>query len=180
MSYKFCPVCGNELTHKNIKDEGDIPYCNYCSKVFFSFTKQCVLVVIVNEDNQIVLTKQEHIASNQWVLISGYIKQGETIEETVIREVYEETGQEVISIKYIKSYYIKSNDMLMLGFAVFVKSRPFLLSDEINEINWFHFSEASQVILKNSIAEQLIRDSLHVINPNIDVSCASIDFYTSE
>lgn len=170
MSYKFCPVCGNELSHKMIKDEGDIPFCNVCSKPFFSFTKQCVLVVIVKEDKQIVLTKQEHIARNQWVLISGYIKQGETIEETVMREVYEETGQEVTSIKYIKSYYIKSNDMLMLGFAVFVKSRPFLHSDEINEISWFHFNEASQLILKNSIAEQLLRDSLHVINHKTNLS----------
>ncbi|MGV3463874.1 MAG: NAD(+) diphosphatase [Heyndrickxia sp.] len=162
MIYKFCPLCGNELTQKYIRDEGDIPYCNVCKKTFFSFTKHCVLVAIVNEDNQIVLTKQKHIVSNQWVLISGYIKQGETVEETVTREVYEETGQEAISIQYVKSYDIKKHDMLMLGFVVSVMKRDFLISTEIDEISWFTFAEATRVILKDSIAEELLNDVLKI------------------
>jgi NAD+ diphosphatase len=125
---------------------------------YFSFTRQCVLVGILNEFNQIALTKQSHINPGQWILVSGFIKQGETIEETVLREVREETGLKVEKLKYIKSYYIRSRDMLMLGFAVSVKQRPFLLSDEIDEIDWFNFNEATKVIFKESIAEQLLND----------------------
>jgi len=160
MIYKFCPLCGNELTKKYIRDEGNIPYCNVCTRPFFSFTKHCVLVVIVNEDNQVVLTKQKHITPDEWILISGYIKQGETVEETVSREVYEETGQEAISLQYVKSYNIKTHDMLMLGFVVSVRKKDFLISSEIDEIRWFTFEEATRVILKDSIAEELLNDVL--------------------
>lgn len=95
---------------------------------------------------------------DKWILISGYIKQGETSEETVIREVREETGQEVNNLNYIKSYYMESVNMLMLGFVVFVNSKPFILSDEITNIRWYNFEEASKKIAKNSIAEQLLID----------------------
>jgi NAD+ diphosphatase len=158
MDYHYCPICGAELIQKEIIDEGKIPYCINCNKLYFSFTKQCVLVGIINEKNQIALTKQKHIAPDHWILISGYIKQGETIEETVIREVKEETGQEVEKLKYIRSYYIRDLDMLMLGFITFVKQQPFTISNEIDEISWFNFDDALQAILKDSVAEQLLKD----------------------
>jgi hypothetical protein len=35
---------------------------------------------------------------------------------------------------------------------------PFILSDEITNIKWYNFEEASKKIAKNSIAEQLLLD----------------------
>ncbi len=154
MNYKYSPTCGAELIQKEIKDEGFIPFCENCSRPYFFRAKLCVLIAILNDKNEIVLTKQNHIVKDEWILISGYVKNGEMIEDTVVREVKEETGQDVTSFKYIQSYYIDHADMLMLGFVVFVEQNPFIMSDEINEIAWFTLEEASNRVMKDSIAEQ--------------------------
>lgn len=56
-----------------------------------------MLVAIINENNQVLLLKQNYISTKNYTLCSGYLKKGDTLEETVAREVLEETEQRVLS-----------------------------------------------------------------------------------
>jgi len=85
------------------------------------------------------------------------VKKGETLEDTVIREVKEETDQEVEELKYISSYYADEKDLIMAGFVAFVKKKGFIKSKEILDINWFSPDETLNTLIERSIAKSLFK-----------------------
>src|SRR3712207_7200331 len=92
MIYKFCPICGNKLELRDSWDEGYVPYCPVDDKMFFDLPKPCIVVAVLKED-KVLLMKQSYIYKDSKVLISGYVDIGEEVEDTVIREVKEETDR---------------------------------------------------------------------------------------
>lgn len=76
---------------------------------------------------------------------------GETIEDAVVREVKEETGQDVISCRYISSYYFAPKQLIMIGFIAYVrKSRFSLDSAEVDDIKWYKKEEVNDVIAREN------------------------------
>ena len=73
--------------------------------MYFDIPKPCIIVAVI-KDNDILLLKQSYIFKNSKVLVSGYVSQGETVEEAVYREVKEETGIDIQDIKYLGSEYV--------------------------------------------------------------------------
>ena len=124
MTFQFCPDCGKKLIQKECGDEGLIPFCDVCNKPLFSFSYPCVICLITDQNNHIALIKQGYV-SNRYICVAGYVKQGETIEETAKREVEEETGITVLSAKYIHSYYYEKRDNLMFAFVCTVEHANF-------------------------------------------------------
>lgn len=161
MIFKYCPDCGKELSKKEIGDEGLVPYCSLCQKPRFSFSYPCVLCVIANENNEIALIKQSYV-SEYWVGVAGYVKQGETIEHCAKREVEEETGLTVDEVKYIKSYYYREqDDLLMFGFICKSKTVAFNISKEVDQAQWFPADEVVDLLKPESIIQTLVKEYLH-------------------
>jgi NAD+ diphosphatase len=153
MEYKHCPECGDELISKEIGDEGSIPFCNSCEKPYFDVIHPCVIVAVINEFGEVALLKQDFRWITAWALVSAYMKKGETLEETVKREVKEETGLNVKESRYIDSYYASEQDMIMIGFVSFVEKKDFAKSKEILDINWYSQDEALSILREGSIAK---------------------------
>ncbi|MFD3157260.1 NAD(+) diphosphatase [Haloimpatiens sp. FM7330] len=148
MKFKYCPICGKRLSEKSIGDEGLVKFCLTCNRPYFDMPASCVEVLVINEHNQILLLKQEYISKTHWTIVSGYVKNGETIEETVMREVLEETGQKVERMKYVESYYFKPKQLIMSGFIAFVQSKPFNDSNEVDDIMWCEIDEVNKYIAR--------------------------------
>ena len=146
-------MCGKELELKEVGDEGKIPYCSTCDTHYFDFFNTCVIVTVI-KDNKIALVKQYRLSEKYWILIAGYINEGENAEETVKREVEEETGLPVKDCKYISSYFHRGGDNLMLGFIAFVGEEKFSTSSEIDEISWFKIEEAENHLKEDTIAHE--------------------------
>lgn len=161
MKFKYCPTCGENLVQKEIGDEGLTPFCNNCSRPYFDWFGQCTISAVINEYNEIALLKQDYVSTTNWVLVAGYIKQGENLEEAAIREVEEETGQKVNKITYISSYYYEKRELLMIGFRCDVKKSEFNISKEVDKVEWHGLNEAVNLLRKGSIAQQLL---LSIIN----------------
>ena len=85
------------------------------------------------------------------------MKSGESAEETVVREIAEELGLHVKSLKYIKSYPYGKKEMLMLGFQAVVDKQDFVLSGEVDAAEWVKFEDALSRLREGSIAWQLVR-----------------------
>lgn len=143
---KYCSQCGKKLIYKQIGDEGEQKYCSFCDRFYFNNPRSVVLITIINEKKQVLLLRQNYISEEKWVLCSGYVKRGDTLEETVKREVMEETGQIVESCEYVESYYFHPKNLIMSGFIAYVCERPFAISKEVDDLLWFDLGEASNFI----------------------------------
>jgi NAD+ diphosphatase len=164
MEINFCQICGEKLMLKQIGDEGMIPYCKTCSKPYFNSPAPCILVFAINEHDEVVLLKQDYVSKINWGLIAGYITEGENAEETVQREVKEETGLNVKSYKYISSYHHDSRNLLMLGYIAFVQKSEFVKSCEVDDINWFPINDAASYLREGSIGKQLFEKAIKELN----------------
>lgn len=98
MNTRFCGKCGCGLKHDRFERA---MRCNNCGDVFYPRINPAVIVGVTNGD-QLLLTKYKSGYSHN-ALVAGFTEIGETLEQTVEREVMEETGIKVKNICYYKS-----------------------------------------------------------------------------
>lgn len=156
MHYTFCPHCGSKLILKEIGDEGLTPFCENCSIPLWDAVTPCVICAVVNENREIALLRQDYVSATNYVCVAGVMKPGESAEETAIREIKEEIGQDVETLEYIQSYPYDKKEMLMLGFKATVSKKELTLSSEVDCAQWFSFVEAPGKLREGSIAWKLV------------------------
>ena len=134
---KFCGKCGHLLR----PSENDrAMYCDYCGNIIYPKICPVVIVGVTNGD-KILLTKyadREHY--DRYALIAGFAEIGETIEETMQREVMEETGVKVRNIRYYKSQPWPFSDSLLFGFFCELDGSDEISMDpgELSVATWVH------------------------------------------
>ena len=157
MKHKYCPHCGSFLSKRETGDEGLVPYCEKCEKFVFDSAEPCIIALIVNELNEVCVIKQSY-GRDIPVLVAGYIKLGATAEETILAEVKEEIGHDVLSYQYVNSYFHQKSEALMLGYLVHVNKQEFELSTELNEAHWVSIEEAGILLKDATTAIKLYND----------------------
>lgn len=157
MHFKYCPHCGNKLIDKEIGDEGFIPFCENCDIPLWDMFTTSIITAVVNEQNEVALLRQNYVSTSSYVCVAGIMKIGESAEDTVIREVKEELGLDVIDLKFIKSYPYEKKEMLMLGYKAVVKKSDFSISKEVDSVKWIKFESALSLLREGSIAWQLVK-----------------------
>ncbi len=162
MKFKFCPLCGRNLVEKYSWDEGGVPYCEYDDIMYFDTPKPCVVVAVLKE-NEILLLKQSYIFKNSKVLVSGYVTVGETLEETVYREVKEETGILIEDIKYLGSQCIKSKELLMIAFMARYVGGEIEKSSEVEWVEWGNIENALCEMTEDEIGKNIVKKVLESI-----------------
>lgn len=106
---KFCGRCGSPMKHS---DTQRAMICTSCGYTAYPRIMPAVIVGVINGD-KLLLTKYNR-GYNHNALIAGFTEIGETVEETVEREVMEEAGIKVKNIRYYKSQpWGVANDILM-------------------------------------------------------------------
>jgi len=164
IEYVFCPKCGSTLKSAVIGDEGEVPFCEQCKLPYFKQFPTCVIIAVINEGNKVILLRQKYVSEANHVLVAGYIKCGDNAEETVAKEVQEETGQNIFKMKYLRSYFYDNKRMLMLGYIAYVNATDFAKSIEVDDIGWFDFDTALQLVRSGSIAEKHLISVIREVN----------------
>nr|MBQ8245121.1 NUDIX domain-containing protein [Oscillospiraceae bacterium] len=158
MRFTYCPDCGSRLVPRPIGDEGLVPYCESCKKPLFELFSTCIIVMVVNEYEEVALLKQGYLSSVYWVLVSGYMKPGESAEECTRREVQEEIGLELEQLQIVGTDWFARREQLMIGFIARAKKREFTLSGEVEEARWVPVEEAPGLMHPGkSISAELVR-----------------------
>lgn len=157
MRFQYCPYCGRKAELREIGDEGRIPCCTECKTPLWDMFTTSIIVAVVNEYHEVALLRQNYVSTTNYVCVAGVMKLGESAEETVVREIGEELGLCVKSLKYIKSYPYEKKEMLMLGFQALVEKKDFVLSGEVDATKWVKFEEALNLLCEGSIAWQLVK-----------------------
>lgn len=109
---RYCGTCGKELEHDK---KERMMRCPHCNAMHYPKISPAVIVGVINGD-KLLMTKYAGRAYKKYALVAGFAEIGETVEETVKREVMEETGLHVKNIRYYKSQPWSFTDTLLFGF----------------------------------------------------------------
>ncbi len=150
----YCMHCGTKLIRRYLKNEGDIPYCTTCQEYRFPVFNTAVSMIIMNEEEDQILMIRQY-GGDEYILVAGYVNKGEDAEDAAIREVREETGLTVTSVRFNHSHYFAPSNTLMLNFAVTVKGEV-NCNEEVDTWAWFTPEEARINIRKNSLAKAFL------------------------
>jgi len=151
---KFCGRCGS----KTVLKEGERAIeCPECHNTIYPRISPAVIVAITCND-RILLARGRHYRGKFYALIAGYNDIGESLEETIIREVKEEVGLEVKNIRYYKSQPWPFSGSLMIGyFAEADDTQPLIINeDEIETAAWFKRGSLPEHASNISISGDLI------------------------
>lgn len=113
-SVSFCGFCGEKTVHSETERAA---VCRKCGTTFYPKICPGVIVGIKNKD-KLLLTKysESHSPHRNYSLVAGYNEVGESLEDTVRREVMEEVGLKVKNIEYYKSQPWPFSESLLVGF----------------------------------------------------------------
>lgn len=131
--------------------------CSSCGNIIFPKISPAVIVLINDGQNRILLAQNKRFRNQVYSLVAGFVEAGESLEETVVREVKEETGIDVDSIQYITSQPWPFPDSMMLGFrAKYAGGELKPDGDEIIDVRWFSRDNMPNIPGPGAIARLLI------------------------
>ena len=155
MRYTFCPDCGQHLSARPIGDEGLVPWCDGCSRPWFDTFSTCIIVAVMSEKGEVLLQRETRRPDRE-VLVAGYIKPGESAEDAVRREIREETGLTVTTLRHLGSWPHMDGNMLMLGYYAQAEGSLHPDSSEILSDRWATMEDAVASLREGSIAQQVV------------------------
>ena len=109
---RYCGCCGTETAHSENERACVCPQCGLTS---YPKISPVVIVAVTHGDNLLV-TRYKDRPIRRYALVAGFAEIGESLEDTVIREVFEETGIKVKNIRYYKSQPWGFTSTLLSGF----------------------------------------------------------------
>ena len=109
---RICGCCGTPTEHD---DKERMLRCPKCNNMIFPRISPAVIVAVTNGD-RLLLSKYAGREYTRYALLAGYTEIGETIEQTVSREVMEEVGLRVKNLRYYKSQPWGVDGNVLMGF----------------------------------------------------------------
>jgi NAD+ diphosphatase len=133
--------------------------CPACGLLAFPRLAPAIIVLIEREDGRALLARGRAFPIPLYSCLAGFVEPGETLEEAVHREVFEEVGIEIDDVRYHTSQPWPFPHSLMLGFnARYVRGDLVLQESEIVDAQWYDATDLPQIPPGMSIARRLIDD----------------------
>jgi len=163
-SHQRCAKCGGATV---IGMAGAIRKCSACSAEHHPRTDPAVIVLVKDESDRILLGRQKVWPEKRFSTFAGFVEPGESFESTVLREVAEECGGQVISMKYLGSQPWPFPASIMIAYEAVISNPGTTKADgeEIEEIIWL-----DRELLKAKVASQEL-----LLPPAISVARAMIN-----
>jgi NAD+ diphosphatase len=159
--HRYCPSCGAET---RMVDAGHARLCQdeACAKQHFPRVEPAIIVLITRGD-LCLLGRQASWRPRGYSTVAGFVEPGESLEDAVIREAYEETGVAISGVRYFASQPWPFPSALMLGFFAETMTEEISLRDEeLEDAIWVSRDDirSGRVLISPpvSIAYALIRE----------------------
>jgi len=135
-SSRFCGRCGEKTVHDG---KERMMRCPNCGNMIFPKISPAVIIAVTDGD-RILFSKYAGRNYTRYALLAGYTEIGETLEQTVSREVMEEVGLKVKNIRYYKSQPWGVDGNVLMGFYCDLDGEDAIRLDEqeLSEAQWFH------------------------------------------
>ena len=165
-SNRFCGRCGAPMVPDHVER---MVHCEKCNNMVYPKICPGVIVAVTDKERLLLTKYANRPGSVNYALVAGFTEIGETLEETVQREVMEEVGLKVKNIRYYKSQPWSFSSTLLCGFYCEVDgSREIRLdTNELAVAEWF---ERKDIPLENdgvSLTREMIdrfKKGLHKTN----------------
>lgn len=163
-SHRRCAKCGAE-TKSTLG--GSVRKCLSCEADHHPRTDPAVIVLVKDKRDRILLGRQRVWPAKRFSTFAGFVEPGESFERTVVREVEEECGGKVESMRYLGSQPWPFPASLMIAFEATITNPDSVKADgeEIEEIIWLD---------KESLKSKVRSEEL-LLPPKISVARAMIE-----
>lgn len=152
--FKFCGRCGTLTDNKN--DE-NAKVCPACDLVSYPRISPAIITAVVKDDQLLLARGVRFPNTKMFSVLAGFVEPGESLEECVSREVFEETGIRVRDISYFKSQPWPFPDSLMIGFTARYDGGELEIDTrEIVQAGWFRADNLPLVPAGYTLAGELI------------------------
>lgn len=162
-THRYCGQCGSSMQQV---DWEMAMQCHRCGHRCYPRVSPCIIVAI-RKGNKILLAQgKTHKERKMFSTLAGFVESGESLEQAVHREVFEEVGVKVKNLEYFGSQPWPFPHSLMVGFLAEHESGEILVDGhEILEAHWFDADELPFIPPNLSIAGQLIEKTVAMIKP---------------
>lgn len=160
VNHRFCGVCGGKMQYAQVEMALN---CTACQKRIYP-TISPAIIVAVRKGRQILLANHQRHKGTIYTTLAGFMEAGEAIEDTVHREVWEESKIKINNLRYFGSQPWAFPNSLMVGFLADYESGEITLQEqEIFDAKWFSCdAPLPELPPEGTIARKLIMATLEI------------------
>ena len=159
--HRFCGACGGALDYERA---GWLGRCMQCGLEHYPRTDPAVIVA-VSDGARLLLGRQASWPARRYSTLAGFVEPGETREQTIVREVFEESGVRVRACRYLASQPWPFPSSLMLGFMAEAEpDEPRPNDEELEDARWFTRDEVGAALRGET------RDAGLLLSPRLSIS----------
>ncbi len=158
-THQFCGHCATAMTQLPTERAKRCPTCGLVNYPRLS----PAVIVLIARGEELLLARAPHFPAGMYGLIAGFVEPGESLEDTIVREVCEEVGIVIKHPRYFASQPWPFPNSLMLGFTAEYESGEIAIDvQELETAAWFH------------------KHNLPIIPPSISIARKLIDWFVAQ
>jgi NAD+ diphosphatase len=147
--HAFCGVCGSPNL---LRSAGHRMKCSNDECARESFPRiDPAIIVLVTHKNYCLLGRNAKWQPKHFSTLAGFVEPGESLEDAVVREVYEEVQVQLEDIRYVSSQPWPFPASAMCGFYAEAVNRNSGSSEEVEETRWFTVESLAQAVLDDEV-----------------------------
>lgn len=141
--HRFCSCCGGPTVAAKGGWQRD---CGACRAQHFPRTDP-VTIMIVEHEGRLLLGRQPRFTAGLYTALAGFVEPGETVEEAVAREVFEEAGVRVRDVSYVTSQPWPFPSSLMIACHAYADDPAIRVDEtELEDARWFTRAEVEAAV----------------------------------
>ncbi len=152
-THRFCGRCGA----RTVTLESELAKrCPNCGMMFHPRISPAAIMLVWRE-GELLLARSPHFPPGWYSALAGFVEPGESIEQTIRREVKEEVGVEVGEVRYFGSQPWPFPNSLMIGFlAEYADGEVRVDLEEIEDAKWLSLDDLPPMPPDTAIARKMI------------------------
>jgi len=147
--HAFCGICGSPNL---LRSAGHRMVCSNeeCARESFPRIDPAIIVLVTHGDS-CLLGRNARWRPKHFSTLAGFVEPGESLEDAVVREVYEEVQVNLKDIRYVSSQPWPFPASAMCGFYAEAVDRNSGSSEEVDEARWFTVKSLTEAVIADEI-----------------------------